>query len=163
MITVFVDADACPVKDEIYRVAKRLGLRVLVVANGRLTVPHDPNIELVVVPKGALDAADDWIAERADDASIVVTQDIPLAARSLAKGAKALDPRGRVFTDEAIGDALATRELMAQLRDMGTITGGPAPFTDRDRSKFLQSLDTVVQKVMKAAKSKPPIHGDGRL
>jgi uncharacterized protein YaiI (UPF0178 family) len=163
VITVFVDADACPVKDEIYRVAKRLGLRVLVVANGRLTVPRDPSIELVVVPKGALDAADDWIAERADSASLVVTQDIPLAARCLAKGAKALDPRGRVFTDESIGDALATRELMSQLRDMGTVTGGPAPFTDRDRSKFLQSLDTVAQKVMKDAKSKPPMHGDGRL
>lgn len=152
MITVFVDADACPVKDEIYRVAKRLGLKVFVVANGRLTVPRDPMIELVVVAKGALDAADDWIAERAEGASVVVTQDIPLAARCLAKGAKALDPRGRVFTDESIGDALATRELMAQLRDMGTITGGPPPFEARDRSRFLQSLDTVVQKMAKAAR-----------
>ncbi|HZU52523.1 MAG TPA: YaiI/YqxD family protein [Holophagaceae bacterium] len=152
MITVFVDADACPVKDEIYRVAKRLGLKVFVVANGRLTVPRDPMIELVVVAKGALDAADDWIAERADGTSVVVTQDIPLAARCLAKGAKALDPRGRVFTDESIGDALATRELMAQLRDMGTITGGPPPFEARDRSRFLQSLDTVVQKMAKAAR-----------
>jgi uncharacterized protein YaiI (UPF0178 family) len=152
LITVFVDADACPVKDEIYRVAKRLGLKVFVVANGRLTVPRDPMIDLVVVAKGALDAADDWIAERADGTSVVVTQDIPLAARCLAKGAKALDPRGRVFTDESIGDALATRELMAQLRDMGTITGGPAPFEARDRSRFLQSLDTVVQKMAKAAR-----------
>lgn len=147
-----MDADACPVKDEIYRVAKRLGLKVFVVANGRLTVPRDPMIELVVVAKGALDAADDWIAERADGTSVVVTQDIPLAARCLAKGAKALDPRGRVFTDESIGDALATRELMAQLRDMGTITGGPPPFEARDRSRFLQSLDTVVQKMAKAAR-----------
>ena len=152
MITVFVDADACPVKDEIYRVAKRLGLKVFVVANGRLTVPRDPMIELVVVRTGALDAADDWIAERADGSSVVVTQDIPLAARCLAKGAKALDPRGRVFTDEAIGDALATRELMSQLRDMGTVTGGPAPFADRDRSRFLQSIDTVVQKMLKDAR-----------
>lgn len=150
MITLLVDADACPVKDEIYRVAKRLGLKVFVVANGRLTVPRDPMIELVVVAKGALDAADDWIAERADASSIVITQDIPLAARALAKGAKALDPRGRVFTDESIGDALATRELMAQLRDMGTVTGGPAPFVDRDRSRFLQSLDTLAQKLIKA-------------
>jgi uncharacterized protein YaiI (UPF0178 family) len=163
VITVFVDADACPVKDEIYRVAKRLGLRVLVVANGRLTVPRDPNIELVVVPKGALDAADDWIAERAGPSSVVVTQDIPLAARCLANGAKALDPRGRVFTDEAIGDALATRELMSQLRDMGTITGGPAPFADKDRSRFLQSIDTVVQGMIKVAKSNPPTRGDERL
>jgi len=153
VITVFVDADACPVKDEIYRVAKRLGLKVLVVANGRLTVPRDPMIELVVVAKGALDAADDWIADRSDASSVVVTQDIPLAARCLAKGAKALDPRGRVFTDEAIGDALATRELMAQLRDMGAVTGGPAPFEARDRSRFLQSLDTVVQKMLKEGKS----------
>ena len=150
MLTLFVDADACPVKDESYRVAKRLGLKVFVVANGRLTVPRDPRIELVVVAKGALDAADDWIAERADASSIVVTQDIPLAARCLAKGAKALDPRGRVFTDESIGDALATRDLMAQLRDMGEVGGGPAPFTDRDRSRFLQSLDTVAQKLIRS-------------
>ena len=152
MITVFVDADACPVKDEIYRVAKRLGLKVFVVANGRLNVPRDPMIELVVVPKGALDAADDWIAERADGASAVVTQDIPLAARCLAKGARALDPRGRVFTDESIGDALATRELMSQLRDMGTVTGGPTPFTDKDRSRFLQSLDTVANGLIRGVR-----------
>ena len=150
MITLLLDADACPVKEEAYRVAKRLGLRVFVVANGRLTVPRDPMIELVVVAKGALDAADDWIAERADASSVVVTQDIPLAARCLAKGAKAMDPRGRVFTDASIGDALATRELMAQLRDMGEAVGGPAPFTDKDRSRFLQSLDTVVQKLKRS-------------
>lgn len=152
MITIFVDADACPVKDEIYRVAKRLGLKVFVVSNGRLSVPRDPMIELVVVAKGALDAADDWIAERSDGGSVVVTQDILLAARCLAKGAKALDPRGRVFTDEGIGDALATRELMAQLRDMGEVSGGPAPFSDKDRSRFLQNLDTVVQKLIKASR-----------
>ena len=156
MITVFIDADACPVKDEIYRVAKRLGLKVFVVANGRLNVPRDPNVELVVVPKGALDAADDWIAERADGASVVVTQDIPLAARCLAKGGRALDPRGRVFTDASIGDALATRELMSQLRDMGTLTGGPAPFEEKDRSRFLQSLDTVVQKMLRTEHPIPP-------
>jgi uncharacterized protein YaiI (UPF0178 family) len=152
VITIFVDADACPVKDEIYRVAKRLGLKVFVVSNGRLSVPRDPMIELVVVAKGALDAADDWIAERSDGGSVVVTQDILLAARCLAKGAKALDPRGRVFTDEGIGDALATRELMAQLRDMGEVSGGPAPFSDKDRSRFLQNLDTVVQKLIKASR-----------
>ncbi len=139
-------------KDEIYRVAKRLGLKVFVVSNGRLSVPRDPMIELVVVAKGALDAADDWIAERSDGGSVVVTQDILLAARCLAKGAKALDPRGRVFTDEGIGDALATRELMAQLRDMGEVSGGPAPFSDKDRSRFLQNLDTVVQKLIKASR-----------
>ena len=150
MITLLIDADACPVKEEAYRVARRLDLKVVVVSNGRLSVPRDPRIEQVVVAKGALDAADDWIAERADAQSVVITQDIPLAARALAKGAKALDPRGRVFTDESIGDALATRELMAQLRDMGEMGGGPAPFTDRDRSRFLQSLDTVVQKLMRS-------------
>ena len=147
MITLLVDADACPVKEEIYRVARRLDLKVLLVSNSRLTVPREARFELVVVAKGALDAADDWIAERADGRSVVITQDIPLAARALAAGAQALDPRGRVFTDASIGDALASRELMAQLRDMGTVTGGPAPFTDKDRSRFLQSLDTVVQKL----------------
>ncbi|MBS1785000.1 MAG: YaiI/YqxD family protein [Acidobacteria bacterium] len=147
MITLLVDADACPVKEEIYRVARRLDLRVILVSNSRLAIPKEDRFELVVVAKGALDAADDWIADRADAASIVITQDIPLAARALAKGAKALDPRGRVFTDESIGDALATRDLMAQLRDMGEVSGGPAPFTDKDRSRFLQSLDTVVQKL----------------
>ncbi|MBS1766407.1 MAG: YaiI/YqxD family protein [Acidobacteria bacterium] len=150
MITLLIDADACPVKEEAYRVARRLDLKVIVVSNGRLNVPRDPRIEQVVVAKGALDAADDWIAERADAESIVITQDIPLAARALAKGAKALDPRGRVFTDESIGDMLATRELMAQLRDMGEVGGGSAPFTDKDHSRFLQSLDTVVQKLLKA-------------
>ncbi len=147
MITLLVDADACPVKEEIYRVARRLDLKVILVSNSRLAIPREDRFELVVVAKGALDAADDWIADRADAASVVITQDIPLAARALAKGAKALDPRGRVFTDESIGDALATRELMAQLRDMGEVSGGPAPFTDKDRSRFLQSLDTVVQKL----------------
>ena len=150
MITLLVDADACPVKDEIYRVARRLDLKVVLVSNSRLTIPKEARFELVVVAKGALDAADDWIAERADTASIVITQDIPLAARALAKSAKALDPRGRVFTDESIGDALATRDLMAQLRDMGEVGGGPAPFSDKDRSRFLQSLDTVVQKLKRA-------------
>lgn len=147
MITLLVDADACPVKDEIYRVARRLDLKAILVSNSRLTIPRENRFELVVVAKGALDAADDWIAEHADPSSLVVTQDIPLAARALAKGAKALDPRGRVFTDESIGDALATRELMAQLRDMGEVSGGPAPFSDKDRSRFLQSLDTIVQKL----------------
>ncbi len=142
-----MDADACPVKEEIYRVARRLDLKVVLVSNSRLAIPRESRFELVVVAKGALDAADDWIADRAEPGSVVITQDIPLAARALAKGAKALDPRGRIFTDESIGDALATRELMAQLRDMGEVSGGPAPFTDRDRSRFLQSLDTVAQKV----------------
>ncbi len=149
-LTFLVDADACPVKEEVYRVARRVGGRVILVANGPLRIPPGPQFQLVVVDKGRLDAADDWIAERADPHCIVVTTDIPLAARSLEKGAKALDPRGRVFTPEAIGDALASRELSAFLRDMGDLIGGPAPFTDRDRSRFLQRLDDLVQAIRKA-------------
>jgi uncharacterized protein YaiI (UPF0178 family) len=102
-----------------------------------------------VVGKGALDAADDWIAEQADARSVVVTTDIPLAARSLEKGAKVLDPKGRAFTPESIGDALASRELSAFLRDMGDLGGGPAPFTDRDRSRFLQRLDDLIQAILR--------------
>lgn len=151
MITLLVDADACPVKEEVYRVARRLDLKVVLVSNSRLAVPREARFELVVVAKGALDAADDWIADRADAACVVITQDIPLAARCLAKGAAALDPRGRIFTDASIGDALASRELMAHLREMGTLLGGPAPFEPKDRSRFLQSLDTVVQKLRRAA------------
>ena len=147
MITLLVDADACPVKEEVYRVARRLDLKVVLVSNRRLAAPRDPRIETVVVERGALDAADDWIADRADGSCVVITQDIPLAARALAKGAQAIDPRGRVFTDDGIGDALASRELLSQLREMGLPTEGPSPFTDRDRSRFLQSLDTVVQKL----------------
>ena len=150
MITLLVDADACPVKEEVYRVARRLDLKVILVSNSRLVAPRDPRIEAVVVAKGALDAADDWIADRADGACVVITQDIPLAARALAKGAQAIDPRGRIFTDDGIGDALASRELLSQLREMGLPTEGPSPFTDRDRSRFLQSLDTVVQKLRRA-------------
>ncbi|HET8714377.1 MAG TPA: YaiI/YqxD family protein [Holophagaceae bacterium] len=151
MITLLVDADACPVKEEVYRVARRLDLKVVLVSNSRLAVPREARFELVVVAKGALDAADDWIADRADASCVVITQDIPLAARCLAKGAAALDPRGRIFTDASIGDALASRELMAHLREMGTLLGGPAPFEPKDRSRFLQSLDTVVQKLRRAA------------
>lgn len=153
MISFLVDGDACPVKDEVFRVAKRYGAKVFVVANTRMNLPRDPLFEMVVVARGALDLADDWIAERADRDSIAVTQDIPLAARCLAKGARALDPRGRVFTEDGIGDALAARELMAQLRDMGDMVGGPKPFEARDRSRFLQSLDTLVQAVLKAQRS----------
>ena len=150
MIQIYVDADACPVKDEIFRVAKRYGLKAFIVSNSSLRIPRDPLFELVVVRGGQLDVADDWIAERIGSTDIAVTQDIPLAARCLAKGARVLDPRGKVFSEDSIGDALAIRELMAQLRDMGSITGGPAPFEARDRSRFLQSLDTLIHRILKA-------------
>lgn len=149
MIRIYVDADACPVKDEVYRVAKRYGLAVFVVSNGRIRVPDDPLVEMVVVT-GHFDAADAWIAERVTETDIAVTSDIPLASLCLAKGARVLDPKGKVFTPESIGDALANRELMAYLRDTGNITGGPPPFEPRDRSRFLQKLDDLVQALLRA-------------
>lgn len=141
---IYVDADACPVKNEVYRVAERYGLAVKVVANSGMRVPSAAWLELVIVP-GAFDGADDWIVERATPRDIVITADIPLAARSLEKGARVLDHKGGAFTEAMIGDALASRELLAQLRAGGEITGGPAAFTPRDRSLFLQRLDETVQ------------------
>lgn len=155
MIRIFLDADACPVKDETYRVAARFGLRTLLVANSRMTVPRSPLVELKVV-SGRFDAADDWIVEEVTPEDVVVTADIPLAARVLAKGARALDGRGRVFSPDSIGDALASREFSAFLRDMGELGGGPPPFSPKDRSKFLQALDTVIQSLIKAQRSRPP-------
>ncbi|MDR3672841.1 MAG: YaiI/YqxD family protein [Holophaga sp.] len=148
---IFVDADACPVKDEIYRVARRYRLPVRVVANARLRLPVDPLFQMVVVT-GHFDAADDWIVEHVASGDIAVTADIPLAARCLAKGARVLDPKGRVFTADSIGDVLANRELMAYLREMGDITGGPAPYGPRDRSRFLQYLDDLIQAGLKEAR-----------
>ena len=142
MLTVYVDADACPVKQEVYRVARRHGLRVAVVANAPLRVPADPLIELVVRP--GFGAADDWIAGEAGPCDIVVTADIPLAARCLARGARVLDPKGRPFTDNDIGSALAMRDLMGALRQGGAVTGGPAPMTAKDRSRFLAKLDEAI-------------------
>jgi len=148
MLKIFVDADACPVKDEVYRVAKRYGVPVVLVANQWMRVPLEDWIELVVVKEaGDLDDADHHIAEAAEAGDIVVTDDIILASRCLEKGSRALTPRGRIFTPESIGEALATRELMADLRESGAITGGPAPFEKRDRSSFLQRLDELVQAV----------------
>lgn len=147
-IRVLVDADACPVKQEVYRVARRYGLEVKLVANSWMQVPVAPWLQLVVVDKsGQLDDADDWIAERANDRDIVVTADIPLAARALAKGARPISPRGKLWTEDSIGAALANRDLLAELREAGTITGGPPPFEKRDRSRFLQSLDQAVQAI----------------
>jgi uncharacterized protein YaiI (UPF0178 family) len=148
MLMLYVDADACPVKDEIYRVARRYSMRVAVVANAPLRVPADPLVELVVRP--GFGAADDWIAEQAGPGDVVVTADIPLAARCLAKEARVLDAKGRPFTDNDIGSALALREIMDGLRQGGTMTGGPAPMTPKDRSRFLSKLDEVVNAVRRA-------------
>jgi hypothetical protein len=147
-VIIHVDADACPVKEEVYRVARRHRLPVKVVANARLRLPVDPLLQLVVVT-GRFDAADDWIVEHAEPDDVVVTADIPLAARCLAKGARALDPKGRVFTPESIGDLLASREIMAYLRERGDLTGGPAPYAPRDRSRFLQHLEDLVRAGLK--------------
>ena len=146
MLHVYVDADACPVKDEVYRVAGRYGWKVFVVANGSMRTPRDGDVEMVVVP-GNFDAADDWIAERAEAGDVVVATDIPLAARCLQRGALVLRPNGKRFTEDNIGDALASRELMANLRDMGAIGGGPPPFDKKDRSNFLQRLDEAIQEL----------------
>jgi uncharacterized protein YaiI (UPF0178 family) len=142
-ITLYVDADACPVKQEVYRVAERHGVRVVVVSNSPIAVPRDPSIERIVVPAG-MDAADDYIAERAAKGAIVITQDIPLAARAVKAGAVAIAPNGKPFTESSVGMALATRNLMDQLRSAGEITGGPKPFSPKDRSAFLGSLDREI-------------------
>jgi uncharacterized protein YaiI (UPF0178 family) len=156
-ITILIDADACPVKDEVYRVAERhlargLAVAVAVVSNSGIAVPRADFIERVVVPAGP-DAADDWIAERARPTSIVVTQDIPLAARAVKAGAAAIAPNGRAFTEESIGLALAQRNLMDSLRSEGQVTGGPKPFARADRSAFLSALDQAVRRAAKAAAS----------
>jgi uncharacterized protein YaiI (UPF0178 family) len=148
MLTVYVDADACPVKDEVYRVARRYALRVVVVANAPLRVPADDLVELVVCP--GFGAADDWIAEQAGPGDVVVTADIPLAARCLEKGARALGPNGRPFTENVIGEALALRDLLDELRQGGVATGGPAPMTPKGRSRFLSKLDEVINAVRRA-------------
>ena len=148
MTDIYVDADACPVKDEVYRVAQRYGLKVLLVSNAWLRAPNEEWVEVVVV--GAeLDAADAWIVGHVTEDDIVVTADIPLAALCLEKGSSVLGTRGRPFTEDSIGGALATRELMSQLREMGEVTGGPPAFEKRDRSQFIQALDQVVHAIRK--------------
>ena len=140
---LYVDADACPVKDEIVRVARRYQLGVTLVAAAWMNVPQAPGVTLEVVSQG-FDAADDWIVARAARGDIVITGDIPLAGRCLANGASVLGPSGRPFTEENIGDALATRNLLAEMRGAGQVVGGPAPFGPRDRSRFLQALDRAI-------------------
>lgn len=138
---VLVDADACPVKDEVYRVAERHGAQVTIVSNAWLRVP--PGVERVVVDSG-FDAADDWIAEHADARSVVVTADILLADRALKAGASVVAPSGKPFTTASIGSAIAVRAIMADLRAGGEQIGGPPPFSKADRSRFLQALDTLL-------------------
>ena len=149
-IMVLVDADACPVKDEIYRVAARYGLKTFVVANQPIAVPRgDPLIERVLVPSG-LDVADDWIAERARHGSIVVTADVPLADRCVKAGADVIAPSGRRFTAASIGADLAMRNLLSDLRSAGEQTRGPKPFDRKQRSAFLQALDRAVVALKRA-------------
>ena len=152
MLHIFIDADACPVKDEVYRVAARYDLDVTLVAGSWMRTPDAPRIELKVVG-GGIDVADDWIVDHVETDDIVVTADIPLAARCLALGATVLGPGGQPFSDDNIGQALATRGLLSELRDLGEITGGPPPFEKRDRSLFLQRLDESVHAIRRRART----------
>ena len=147
---IYVDGDACPVRDEVYRVADRLGVKVFVVANGSRPIrpPRDPNVRMITVGEGA-DKADDWIAERITSADVCVTSDIPLARRCLAKGARAVSPIGRPWTPNNIGQALAGREVARHLRETGANTGGPSPLTKADRSRFLGALDAALQSALR--------------
>ncbi|MEQ8442348.1 MAG: YaiI/YqxD family protein [Alphaproteobacteria bacterium] len=151
MVQIFIDADACPVKDETLRVADRHKLKTTLVSDGGIRPSANPLVETVVVSQGA-DAADDWIAEHIDRADICVTNDIPLAARCLEKGAFAIKPNGDAFTEAGIGMALATRDLMQSLREAGTVSGGPRPFSKADRSNFLNRLETMVQAAKRASR-----------
>ena len=173
-ISIYVDADACPVKNEIYRVAARHGIKVIVVSNSPIAVPRDPLIERVVVVAG-MDAADNWIAERVSgnpgaglpaetaapaksrtvSGDIVITADIPLASRCVKAGAAAIAPTGRAFTEESIGMTLATRNLMDSLRSAGEITSGPKSFSPRDRSSFLSALDQAIVRLKRAGFGQP--------
>ncbi len=146
MLTIYVDADACPVKEEVYRVALRCELQVRVVANSFIQTPRSALVELVTVGSGD-DVADDWIAERAGPGDIVVTADIPLAARCLEAGARVVGSKGVEFTEESIGGALAGRALAQHLREAGVDAGGPAPMSKKDRGRFLNTMDAIVQSI----------------
>jgi uncharacterized protein YaiI (UPF0178 family) len=148
-IRIYVDADACPVKDEIYRVAARHGLPVSVVAGGYIRVPDDPLIERIAAGPG-MDAADDWIAARAGKSDVVVTADIPLASRCVKAGARVIAPNGKPFTEQSIGMTLAVRNLMTDLRASGEVTGGPRSFQPRERSAFLSALDQAIRRIQRA-------------
>jgi uncharacterized protein len=150
VIEIFVDGDGCPVKDETYVVATRYGVRVALVANSRMHVPEGFGVELILVEAGP-DAADDWIAENVRAGDVVVTADLPLAARCLAAGARVLGSNGREFSTDSIGDLLATRELKSQLRGAGVMSGGPPPLSAKDRSRFQSKLDELVQRGLREA------------
>lgn len=147
-VEIYIDADACPVKDEILRVAIRHNLKTFMVSDGGIRPSPSPLVELVIVTQGA-DAADDWIAEHIKKSDICITNDIPLAARCLEHGALAIKPNGETFSENGIGMALANRELMQNLRESGEITGGPRPFSKSDRSNFLDRLETLVQAALR--------------
>lgn len=150
-IRIFVDADACPVKNEVYRVAERYGLKVFVVANSYMNVPRSPLIERVIVPEGP-DVADGWIVERVTASDIVITADVPLAGHCVRKGASVLSPTGKVFDNDSIGMALATRDLMTELRSAGAVTRGPPPLSRQDISRFLSALDLAVVRLRRAGR-----------
>ena len=155
-ITILVDADACPVKDEIYHVAERHGLAVAIVANAPIFVPRVDWVARILVNAGP-DVADDWIAERARAGTIVITADIPLASRCLKAGATVIAPNGKPFSEASIGAALATRNLMEALRSAGEVTGGPRPFAPRDRSAFLSALDLAIQRLKRSGLAAGPL------
>ena len=153
-IQIYVDADACPVKNEIYRVAERHGLKVFVVSNSFINVPRDPMIERIVVGQG-MDEADNWIAERAVRGDIVITADVPLASRSFKAGAAVIAPNGKPFDENSIGMTVATRNLLHELRSAGEITGGPRPFSPQDRSQFLQAFDRAIMRLKREGFGQP--------
>ena len=148
MPIIYIDADACPVKEEVYRVAGRYAMQVVVVANATMRVPTSPLVDLIV--RQGFGAADDYIAEEVEPGDIVVTADIPLAARCLEKGGRVLDPRGQAITDNEIGHLLGMRNLMDELRQGGAVTGGPRPMAPKDRSRFLSKLDEAIGAVRRA-------------
>lgn len=155
---IYVDADACPVKEEIYRVAARHGLPVSVVAGQLIRVPQEPLIERIAAGSG-MDAADDWIAERAGQGDIVITSDIPLASRCVKAGAEVIAPNGKPFTEQSIGMTLAVRNLMTDLRSSGEVTGGPKSFAARDRSTFLAALDQTIRRIQRRRADAPVSQG----
>ena len=152
MTEIYIDGDACPVREEVYRVAERIGLAVFVVSNGSRPIrpPRTGNVRMITVEDGA-DKADDWIAERITKTDVCVTSDIPLASRCLAKGARAVSSYGKHWTPDNIGNALAGREIGRHLREIGATTGGPPPITKADRSRFLSALDAAVQAALRAS------------
>jgi len=154
MLDIYVDADACPVKREIYKVARRYDLKVILVSNSWMRAPESSWLELIIVEKGA-DVVDDWIVDHVGVDDIVISGDIPLASRCIKKGAQVLGHTGRPFTEDNIGNALSVRNLLHDLREQGTMIGGPKPFAKKDRSKFLQVLDEMIVKTRRLNKIKP--------